>query len=223
MSSTPRSRLGRPDRVRRRDRRARSPPALPKVRPADAYCPIGAARVAIDRKRSRAGCGARSIGSYLYAAAVTFETVVRGRFGVRRGANLGLRFFLGLPPRCWLVPLGASLLGRRPDHRFELHAVRIGKIDGVVFSSVIFTGRIDDIHAILFEKCAKRIDVFAACHFESVVMKADIALAIFVFPTFGIGGGNPEQRLTVAPSGHIVVFVLELEAEKGQELGIESF
>jgi hypothetical protein len=55
------------------------------------------------------------------------------------------------------------------------------------------------------------------------VVKADIALAIFVFATLGIGRGNPEQRLAVAPPGHIVVFVLELEAEKGQQLVIESF
>jgi hypothetical protein len=89
--------------------------------------------------------------------------------------------------------------------------------------SVIFAGRIDDIHAVFFEKCAKRVDVFTACHFEGVVMKTDIALSIFVFPTLGIGGGDPEQRLAVAPPGHIAVFVLELEPKKSQQLVIKSF
>jgi len=88
--------------------------------------------------------------------------------------------------------------------------------------SVIFAGRVDDLHPVFLQKCAKRVDVFAASHLERVMMKANIALAILAFPTFGIGGGNPKQRLSVAPSGHIVVFVLEREAEKGQQLVIES-
>jgi hypothetical protein len=54
-------------------------------------------------------------------------------------------------------------------------------------------------------------------------MKTNIALAIFVLPAFGIGGRDPEQGLAVAPSRHIVVFVLELEPEKGQELVVKSF
>jgi hypothetical protein len=50
------------------------------------------------------------------------------------------------------------------------------------------------------------------------VMKADIAFAMFVLSAFGIGGGNPEQRLAVAPPGHILVFMFELEAEEAQKL-----
>jgi hypothetical protein len=38
---------------------------------------------------------------------------------------------------------------------------------------------------------------------------------------FGIGGGNPEQRLAVAPAGHILVFMFERKAEEAQKLSVE--
>src|SRR3984893_9023019 len=103
---------------------------------------------------------------------------------------------------------------RRPDHGFELHAVGIGEIDRVIAVAVIFARRIDHRHAVLFQKSAEIVHRLAAGKLERVVMKADIAFAIFVFPALRIGGGNPEQRLAVAPAGHVAVFVFQFEAEK---------
>src|SRR3984885_2069101 len=73
-------------------------------------------------------------------------------------------------------------LRRRPDHGFELHAVGIGEIDRVIAVAVIFARRIDHRHAVLFEKSAEIIHCLAAGQLEGVVVKADIALAIFVLP-----------------------------------------
>src|SRR5262249_54930708 len=145
------------------------------------------------------------------------ETNSRPRFLLCRAApgSFALRFALGL------ACLGASLLGRRPDHGFQFHAIRIGEINGIVLAAVILARRIDDIDVVALEKSAKGVDILAACHFEGVVMKADIAFAVFAFPAFGVGGGDPEQGLTVAPSGHVAIFVLELEAEKREELVVE--
>src|SRR5262249_58522729 len=36
-----------------------------------------------------------------------------------------------------------------------------------------------------------------------------------------VGGGDPEQRLAVAPAGHVGVVVFELEAEKAEQLAVE--
>src|SRR5579864_5274516 len=100
---------------------------------------------------------------------------VKNEVYVWRGASLGFRFFLGLSPRRGLAFLGASPFGRRPDHGFELHAVGVGKIDRIVIAPIILARRIDDVDAIIFEKSAQRVDIFAAGHFEGVVMKTDIA------------------------------------------------
>src|SRR6516164_255306 len=108
--------------------------------------------------------------------------------------------------------------GRRPDHGFQLHAVGIGEIDGVIIAPVILPRRIDDIHVVLFEKCAKRVHVLAASRFKGVVVESDIALAVFMLSASGIRSGNPEQRLAVAPSSHVLVLVFELEAEEAQQL-----
>src|ERR1700758_4066504 len=52
-------------------------------------------------------------------------------------------------------------------------------------------------------------------------MKADVAFAIFMLSPLRIGGGDPEQRLAVAPAGHVGVLVFELEAEKAEQLGLD--
>src|ERR1700733_10289640 len=112
-------------------------------------------------------------------------------------------------------------LRRRPDHGFELHAVGIGEIDRVIAVAVILARRIDHSHAVLFEKSAEIVHRFAAGQLECVVMETNIALAIFVLAPLRIGGGDPEQRLAVAPAGHVAVFVLQFEAEKFQELVVK--
>src|SRR5215831_8196889 len=119
---------------------------------------------------------------------------------------------LSRPPllRRWLV-----------HHGFELYAVGVGEIDRVVGAPVIFAGRIDHIHAVLFEKRAERVHVVAARDFEGVVVKADVALAVLAPSPLRVGGGDPEQRLAVAPAGHVGILVLELEAEKAEQLTVE--
>jgi hypothetical protein len=53
-------------------------------------------------------------------------------------------------------------------------------------------------------------------------MKADIALAVFVVPAFGIGGGDPEQRVAVGPAHHAaLIFGLDAETEELHQRGIE--
>jgi hypothetical protein len=49
-------------------------------------------------------------------------------------------------------------------------------------------------------------------------MKTDIAFTVFVLSTLGVSSGNPKQRLAVAPAGHILIFMFEFEAKKGQQL-----
>src|SRR5215469_8108358 len=129
-------------------------------------------------------------------------------FNLRKAANSRPRFLPGLFSVCRfalrfkfpLTLLAALLISRRPDHGFQFHPIGIGEINGIVFAPVILARRIDDIGAVAFEKSAKRVDILAARHFEGIVMKADIAFTIFAFPTFGIGAGDPEQGLVVAPS-----------------------
>jgi hypothetical protein len=39
-----------------------------------------------------------------------------------------------------------------------------------------------------------------------------------VLSTLGVGSSDPKQRLAVAPTGHVLIFVFEFEADKGQKL-----
>ena len=73
-------------------------------------------------------------------------------------------------------------------HAFELHAVGIEKEHGVIVV-VIFAGGIDDLGALLFQIGLQRIDILPAAQAEGVMVKADIALAVFVLLAFGVGGG----------------------------------
>src|SRR5277367_4029615 len=126
-----------------------------------------------------------------------------------------------LLPGRWLLPgllLLTLLFGRRPDHAFELHAVWIGEIDRVIIAAVIFAWRIDDIHGVVFQEGAERVDILAACKLERIVMKADVAFAVFPLPALVIRGRDPQQRLAVAPARHVGVVVFELEAEEFEEL-----
>src|SRR5262249_48788971 len=81
--------------------------------------------------------------------------------------------------------------------------------------------RIDRGHAVRFEEGAEWIPVVAARDFEGVVVKADVALAVLVLSPLRVGGSDPEQRLAVAPAGHVGVVVFELEAEKAEQLAVE--
>src|ERR1700722_504004 len=53
------------------------------------------------------------------------------------------------------------------------------------------------------------------------MVEADVAFAIRPLAALRVGGGDPEQRLAVAPAGHVLVVVLTLEAEKAEQLVIE--
>src|SRR5262249_16854448 len=75
--------------------------------------------------------------------------------------------------------------------------------------------------AVLFEEGAERVHVVAARKLEGVVVKADVALAVLALSPLRVGGGDPEQRLAVAPAGHVGVVVFELEAEKAEQLAVE--
>src|SRR5262249_10879060 len=88
-------------------------------------------------------------------------------------------------------------------------------------AAVIFAGRIDHGHAVRFEESAERVHVVAARKLEGVVVEADVALAVLALAALRVGGGDPEQRLAVAPAGHVAVVVFELEAEKAEQLAVE--
>src|SRR5262249_3352696 len=66
-----------------------------------------------------------------------------------------------------------------------------------------------------------RVHVAAARNLEGVVVEADVALAVLALAALRVGGGDPEQRLAVAPAGHVGVVVFELEAEKAEQLAVE--
>ena len=51
-------------------------------------------------------------------------------------------------------------------------------------------------------------------------MKSDVALAIFPSFAFGVRRRDPEQGLAVAPAGHVLIIVFELEAEKAEQLAV---
>jgi len=107
-------------------------------------------------------------------------------------------------------------------HAFELHVVGIEEEHGVVIV-VVLAGGIDDGRAPLFEIGLQRIDIGAAPQAEGIVMEADIALAVFALLAFGIGSGDPEQRLAVGPAHHAaLVLGLDVEAEKLHERRIEG-
>src|SRR5207245_1936960 len=110
------------------------------------------------------------------------------------------------------------------EHAFELHAVGIEEIDGVVALAVVGVLRrlIDDARLYLLEERAERVDIAAARKLEGVVMKADIADAVAALAPARVRRADPEQRLAVAPPGGIGELVLELEAEKAEHRVIEA-
>src|SRR5262245_45149856 len=126
------------------------------------------------------------------------------------------------PKSCRVTFSGPALFRRRlVHHGFELHAVGVGEIDRVIGAPVIFARRIDYGHAVRFEEGAERVHVVAARKLEGVVVEADVALAVLALLALRVGGGDPEQRLAVAPAGHVGVVVFELEAEEAEDLAVE--
>ena len=76
----------------------------------------------------------------------------------------------------------------------------------------------------LLQKRAKRVHRLAAVELERIMMKADVALAVSALAARAVGAvglRDPEQRLAVAPAGHVRILVLELETEEAQHLGVE--
>src|SRR5260370_11777434 len=84
--------------------------------------------------------------------------------------------------------LALTLLRRRPDHGFELHAIGIGKIDRVIAVAVVLARRIEHGHSVLFEKGAEIVHRLAAGKLEGIMVEADIAFAIFLLPALRLGG-----------------------------------
>src|SRR2546429_1360986 len=77
-----------------------------------------------------------------------------------------------------LLLSGPAFLRRRlVHHAFELHAVGIGEIDGIIRTAVIFAGRIDHVHPVLVKKSAERVHVLAARKLAGGGGKAPIAPA----------------------------------------------
>jgi hypothetical protein len=107
-----------------------------------------------------------------------------------------------------------------PAHAFELHAVGIEEEHGVIVV-VILAGGIDDGRAALLEIRLERVDIFPVPQTERVVVKADVAFAVFVFLALFVRGGDPEQRLAVGPTHHALVFGLDAEAEEFHQRRIE--
>src|SRR4051794_19016938 len=127
--------------------------------------------------------------------------------------SLGVpRLLLSRPP---------FLRRRLEHHAFELHAVRVGEIDRVIGGLVVLTGRIDHGQAVLDQERAECVHILAARKLECVMVKSDVTLAVLVLLALGVGGGDPEQGLAVAPTRHVRIFVLELEAEKAEHLAVE--
>ena len=116
---------------------------------------------------------------------------------------------------------GGLLVALAIAHAFELHAVRVEEEHGVIVV-VIFAGRIDDGGALLFQKGLQRIDIVPAAQAKRVMVKADIALAVFVLLAFRVGGGDPEQRLAVGPAHHAFIFGLDAEAQELHQRRVEG-
>lgn len=77
---------------------------------------------------------------------------------------------------------------------------------------------IDDAHALAFEIDLQRIDILPVAQLEGVVVKADIADAMCLPP---LGGRDPEARLAVGPADGAAIVFRQLEAQEGEEAGIE--
>src|ERR1700678_3785291 len=52
-------------------------------------------------------------------------------------------------------------------------------------------------------------------------METDVAFAVFALLALRVGSGDPQQRLAVAPAGHVVIVMFELEAEKRQHFAVK--
>src|SRR5262249_43545467 len=68
---------------------------------------------------------------------------------------------------------------------------------------------------------AKLVHVAPARQLEGIMVEPDVALAVLLPPAMCVGRGDPEQRLAVAPAGHLRIFVFQLEAEKAEQLAVE--
>src|SRR5687767_10176047 len=93
-----------------------------------------------------------------------------------------------------------------PFHPFELHAIGIEEEHGVVIV-VILAGRIDDLHALLFQERLQSIDVLPAPELEGIMMEADASDAIFALPLLRIGRADPQPRLAVRPADGSFEFI----------------
>src|SRR5262249_55204093 len=96
-----------------------------------------------------------------------------------------------------------------------------GEIHRVIAVVVIFPGRIDDRHLVRGEELPERVHIGAARELERVVVEADVALAMLSLFSLRVGGGDPAQRLAVAPAGHVCIAVLELEAGEAEQPAVD--
>jgi nucleotide-binding universal stress UspA family protein len=138
----------------------------------------------------------------------------------RGGAHSAYPGAIGQRPRGFLFRAGIDV-ALIIIAALQLHAVRVGKIDRIVVTAIVFAGWIEHRHAVFLQKCAKRVDIIAAGEFKRIMVKPDIAFAVFSLSALCVGGCDPEQRLAVTPAGHVGIIVLAPEAKKAKQLVVE--
>ena len=73
----------------------------------------------------------------------------------------------------------------------------------------------------MWQRLIKFVDIGALRQLERVVVEADIALAVRMFLSLGVGLRDPEQGLAIAPAGHVAVLMFELESQRPEHLVVE--
>src|SRR5687768_12502861 len=92
------------------------------------------------------------------------------------------------------------------SHAFELQAIRVEEEHRVIIV-VVFRGRINNGGTDFLEEALQSIHVLAASELKRIVMKTDVANAIFPLFALSIGRANPKSRLAVRPPDRILVFI----------------
>jgi len=108
-------------------------------------------------------------------------------------------------------------------HSLELEAVRVEKEHGIIALTVTRVGgrRVDDFNAFREHEGVELVDLRGAFKLEGVVMKADVAGAVRVAQSFGVGLRDPEHRGPVVPADDFAELPFALEAHEGQQAVVE--
>src|SRR5882672_1826193 len=116
-----------------------------------------------------------------------------------------------------MVYVSASRSTRRTSC-LELDPVGGEKEHGVVVV-IIFVGRIDDAHALAFEKGLQGVDIPAVAQLEGIVMQAEVADAVCLA---ALGRRDPVARLAVGPADRVGILVRDLEAQELEQPAVEG-